>query len=159
MFKASPDFEEPDILSTPKTLLPAAAKAEDTEKRLSRRLFGGHAAAVTGSGISDSSSGGDNSITGAFPSVTADSVTRSSNAAGTEKKPKSLVGGGQNANKRITGLKPAAANVGSENKVTAGKKTSEGDVEVKDENWSRHPAPTSQVNEYENISPTPSTDL
>jgi hypothetical protein len=25
--------------------------------------------------------------------------------------------------------------------------------------WPRHPAPTSQVNEYENISPTPSTDL
>ena len=25
--------------------------------------------------------------------------------------------------------------------------------------WARHPAPTSQVNEYENISPTPSTDL
>lgn len=27
------------------------------------------------------------------------------------------------------------------------------------EDWTRHPAPTSQVNEYENISPTPSTDL
>jgi hypothetical protein len=28
-----------------------------------------------------------------------------------------------------------------------------------EEAWQRHPAPTSQVNEYENISPTPSTDL
>ena len=27
------------------------------------------------------------------------------------------------------------------------------------EDWSRHPAKTSQVNEYENISPTPSTDF
>ena len=27
------------------------------------------------------------------------------------------------------------------------------------EEWLRHPAKTSQINEYENISPTPSTDL
>ena len=36
-----------------------------------------------------------------------------------------------------------------------GLKRKEGEKEA----WQRHPAPTSQVNEYENISPTPSTDL
>ena len=36
-----------------------------------------------------------------------------------------------------------------------GLKRKEGEKEA----WKRHPAPTSQVNEYENISPTPSTDL
>jgi len=30
---------------------------------------------------------------------------------------------------------------------------------ISDSSMNRHPAPTSQVHEYENISPTPSTDL
>ena len=34
-----------------------------------------------------------------------------------------------------------------------------GKKEEKVDAYCRHPAPTSQVNEYENISPTPSTDL
>ena len=48
---------------------------------------------------------------------------------------------------RIVGLRKTVS--------SAGRIEDDGNIE----DWLRHPAPTSQVNEYENISPTPSTDL
>jgi hypothetical protein len=80
----SPDFEEPDVLNTPKSLAPTTHE-EETEGRqvASRRLF------------PDRRSG-----------------------------------------RSLQGVR-----------------------REREEAWPRHPAPTSQVNEYENISPTPSTDL
>ncbi len=85
----SPDFEEPDVLNTPKSLAPTTHEEEIEGRQVaSRRLF------------PDRRSG------------------------------RSLQG------------------------VRRGERRREGE-----EAWPRHPAPTSQVNEYENISPTPSTDL
>ncbi len=84
----SPDFEEPDVLNTPKSLAPTTHE-EETEGRqvASRRLF------------PDRRSG-----------------------------------------RSLQGVRRERRGEG-------------------EEAWPRHPAPTSQVNEYENISPTPSTDL
>jgi len=90
----SPDFEEPDVLNTPKSLTPAQEEETEGRQVASRRLF---------------------------------PDPRRSEA-------------GRRSGRSLQGLR-------KERRVE------------EEEAWPRHPAPTSQVNEYENISPTPSTDL